>query len=66
MIFVKIVNEVENVHRTSAGFACILPALFTPLGGIKLFPSTVYCVYLAVQWNPVHTVTNGPKKFGRI
>ena len=58
MIFVKIVNEVENVQRTSAGFACVLPALFTPLGG----PSTVYCVYLAVQWNPVNAVTNGPKK----
>jgi len=27
-----------------------------------LFPSTVYCVYLAVQGNLVNTVTNGPKK----
>ena len=58
MIFVKILNEVEDELRTPAGFACVLPALFTPLGG----PSTVYCVYLAVQWNPVNTVTNGPKK----
>ena len=58
MIFVKILNEVEDELRIPAGFACVLPALFTPLGG----PSTVYCVYLAVQWNPVNTVTNGPKK----
>ena len=34
MIFVKILNEVEDVLRTPAGFACILPALFTPLGGM--------------------------------
>ena len=55
----KTVNEVEDVLRTPAGFACVLPALFTSLGG----PSTVYCVYLAVQWNPVNTVTNGPKNW---
>ena len=28
------------------------------LGGL------LHCMYLQTKWNPINTVTNGPKKFG--